>query len=243
MNSTTPSSQAEATNASGRGVSRRAVTRGLAWAAPVAVIAVDAPAFAASGGCEQVALVSSFSSGDQAHVSKLVDGLTFAKVADIAYAASRASGNNDPYFGNQTGWLWQTPDPGWDAIRLHHPKGMSTGDTLTMTIGFVQPVNNLTFTISDIDGFTTSWIDHVVLSPTQYGFTTPVGGVVTGDGTAASPFASNHEGGVEDHSGDVTLTWLAPVSVVTITYTAADLTNKSDIGQMIQIGQFAYQRC
>ena len=41
--------------------------------------------------------------------------------------------------------------PNWNYLKLHHPEGMTTGDTVTLTLTFSQAVTGLTLTITDID--------------------------------------------------------------------------------------------
>ena len=61
---------------------------------------------------------------------------------------------------------------------------------------------------------------------------------ISGAGTDADPFRRSVEGGIENISGDVTLTWAGQVTQVQIIYRAADDKNESDIGQHIGVGKF-----
>jgi hypothetical protein len=214
------------------GVSRRTVAKSTAWATPLLVTSVAAPAYAASGPCV---------GGEATLVSGTMPvNLTFPPstvTATVGWSSTGAQG--DDQTPGETGLVRTVAySPTWNYLKLHLPRGMTQGDTVTLTLTFSQPVTNLSLTITDIDKETKNWIDEVVVSP--LGFTADKAANVIGTGTAADPFRSQVEGGIDSAAGDVTLTWAGPVTQVQITYRAADSQNKSGIGQHIGVGKIGF---
>jgi hypothetical protein len=222
------------------GVSRRTVARGAAWATPVVLTAIAAPSYAAASGPCQTRGAGSMATD----ANGVVTGLSFPGgiTATLAYAKKNGTKVLNAFDG-ETGHQFST-DYGvpWTYVRLHHPEGMKQNDTLTLTITFSQPVMNFGLTMTDIDRAKDSWIDQVTLSPETFS-TTGKGANVGGTGKIGAPFVSTQEGGIDSPAGDVTLTWPGALQVFTVTYVAADKKNNSGIGQMIGIGQFAYNNC
>jgi hypothetical protein len=218
----------------GSGLSRRTITKGAAWATPLLVTSVAAPAFAASGQCLQGA--------DSLNTSGVVTFLVFPPSGVQGNLTFTSSGTTDQTPGD-TGKVFSTDyTPSWRYIKLHHPEGMEEGDTIKMTITFTEFVKNATLTLTDIDKAVGQWIDHVVAEPAGY-VASNAGQYVTGAGTSANPFTSSHNGGITSARGDVTLTWPFSLKQITITYIAADTDNSSDIGQHIGVGKFAFNNC
>lgn len=265
-----------------RGVSRRTVARTTAWATPVLLTSIGAPAFAGTGVCNDrgMAVLACTSQGDgddgggdggddggdhHHHHDQSTSGggggddntgdntctvssLTFGAsttTATVTIEATDKDGNTITK-ASDTGVVRTTSfSPTWDYINLHHPEGMSQGDTLTMTITLSQAVRNFTVRITDIDKDPGSWIDEVFVSPQAYGYS--AGSNVTGTGATGDPFIADSNGRIDDtnhpDAGDVTLAWQGAVSQVTIRYIAGDKKNDSGIGQHIGVGQFGFDNC
>jgi hypothetical protein len=224
------------------GISRRTVARSAVWAVPVVSVAMAAPAFAASGGCQQQG--AGTITTDQK--TGAVTALTFpgGVTAIVAITQVRNGKPYQPLMDKETGRVFTT-DYGtpWDYVRLHHAKGMKQGDVITMTITFPQPVSGFGFTITDIDGEQGQWIDQVAVAPQA--FSASKGPNVIGAGTSAAPFLSDpsNPGNIDSADGDATLVWPGAQTQFTIVYTAADDRNTSDIGQMVGLGRFTYDNC
>lgn len=214
-----------------RNLSRRTLARGAAWTAPVALVAVAAPAFAASGPCLTGLSAPGLSSTP-------ISSLTFPPSAVTATLAFSSTGHGGVPTPGDTGEVHAT-SWGWNYIKLHHPEGMDLNDTITMTLTLSEPVTDLSLTITDIDRVITEWIDHVIVNTGGY-VVTAQGANVIGTGTSGDPFRSSHNGGISSAAGDVTLTWAGPLTMVQITYRAADADNDSDVGQHIGIGLIGF---
>jgi hypothetical protein len=223
-----------------RGVSRRTVARGAAWAAPVALIAVGAPAYAAtSGSCTDFGTAPLTQS-----VGTKVGLLVFppsTNQAVVSIAATDASGKTIAQ-DRLTGTLQHTDySPGWNYIDLHQAAGMHEGDRLTMTLTFSRPVENLTLTITDIDKIKGEWIDQVFVAPP--GFSAVPGPNVSGSGLAGDPFTANVDAEIHTAAGDLTLTWAGPLTTAQISYRAGDAANTSTNGQHIGVGKIGFSNC
>ena len=211
-------------------ITRRTLARGAAWSAPIAVVSVAVPAFAASTQCVPGAVALTAGTSPM-----LLSFLPTAVTASVTFASVGYGADSTP---GETGTVQTTSySPSWNFIKLHHPKGMKTGNTITMTLTFSQPVQKLSVKITDIDKTVGQWIDDVIISPAGF-VATPAKNVV-GAGTAANPYTTKLDGGIENADGDLALFWAGPLSQVSITYLAADQDNTSDIGQHIGIGQLA----
>ena len=217
-------------------VSRRTLTRSTAWAAPVLVTSVAAPASAASGPC----------AGGQAALngSTLPVPLTFSPstvTATVTFSSTGATGNDQT--PGETGEIHATAySPSWRYIKLHLPAGMDQGDTVTITLTFSQPVTGLSLTITDIDKDKDQWIDQVIVNTAGYAVAAK-GANVTGAGTTGNPFTTSVNGGIDSAAGDVKLTWQGSLSQVQLTYRAADILNGSGIGQHIGVGLIGFASC
>ncbi len=213
------------------GMSRRTLARTTAWTAPIAVVAVAAPAYAASVPCVggQAVLVQG--------TSPTVLGFSPSAVtAAVSYSTTGWAGDPTP---GETGEVHPTDyTPAWNYLKLHHPAGMDQGDTITLTLAFSQPVLGLTLTITDIDKATGQWIDQVIVD--TLGFVAAPAANVVGAGTSANPFTTKVDSGISSALGDLKLTWAGPLSVVQLTYRAGDVQNSSGIGQHIGVGRIGF---
>jgi hypothetical protein len=218
------------------GVTRRTVTRGLAWTAPVVLTAVTAPAYASSLPCQQgKALLTPGSDG-------LVTALTFPPSSVTALVAYSA-----------TDWLDQTPlatgqvrttafpaGEQWDYVKLQHEVGPTQGDTVTMTINFSVPVKKLSLRITDIDKATgeDGFTDEVIVRPANFEATH---GPLIGTGQEGG-FVATVDGDISSNDGDVRLFWPQELQQVEIILRAAE--NGSDLaGQHIGVGEIAFNNC
>ena len=133
----------------GSGLSRRTVAKGAAWATPLLVTSVAAPAYAASGPCvrqAQASLTTADADRTLLHVPA-VDGHGDDRVVrDDGLAAATT-----PRAKRARSTTVTSSDPNWQVLKLHHPEGMDQDDTVTMTLKFSQAVTNLSLTITDID--------------------------------------------------------------------------------------------
>ncbi|HEX3929801.1 MAG TPA: hypothetical protein VHW64_03805 [Nocardioides sp.] len=232
------------------GISRRTVARTAAWAVPVVSVAMAAPAFAAaSGGCQQRGAGTMRIDNKTGVVTTLV--FPGSVTATVTITQVRAGKTYQPFTDKETGRIFTTDyATPWDYLRLHHAKGMRTGDVITMTITFSQAVSGFGFTITDIDGDQGEWIDQVRVSPETFSVLS-TGSDVLGAGTSGSPFRSDPSdpGNIDSADGDATLVWPGAQTQFTIVYQAADTPDKdgdvntSSIGQMVGIGRFTYDNC
>lgn len=176
---------------------RRRLLRGAAWAAPTALAAVAAPSLALS--CQVYAAQIDWDAAGRytrESVNRGVytlplpgrDPLVLTVTAD--WGTKGSSSDALSVVTSQTGVA--------GTLNLAQAQSSSVGRSTaaTITFSFNQPVENLRFTLSDIDGLTSSagqnaqeaqGNERVVLSP---GFTYSYADAdyLTGAGTSASPF-------------------------------------------------------
>jgi hypothetical protein len=216
-------------------LSRRTLAKGAAWTAPVVLTAVAAPAYASSLPClKGQALLSN--PGSDAVVTTLAFPPSLVTAA-VTYSA-QAWQDQTP---GDTGQVRSTEFPGgtqWNYVTLRHPEGADTGDTVTMTISFSQPVQNLTLRVTNIDKVTGDFIDEIVVGPATFEATVGPRVSLSGGG-----FKATAEGAITSNQGDVTLFWSAPVQQVHITLRAADDDNASFDGQYVGVGLIGFDNC
>ena len=221
------------------GVTRRTVTRGLAWTAPVVLTAVTVPAYASSLPCQQgKALLTNPGSNE------VVTVLTFppSSVTALVTYSAQAWFDQTPL---ETGQVRTTAFPAGeqlDYIKLQHDVGPTQDDTVTMTINFSVPVKQLSLRITDIDKVTgdvpDTFTDEVIVRPATYEATH---GTRIGTGQAGG-FVATVEGDISTSAGDVRLFWPDELQQVPITLLAAE--DGSDLpGQHIGVGDFAFNNC
>jgi hypothetical protein len=210
----------------------------MAWTAPVVLTAVAAPAYATSLPCWQGQALLTNPRSDT-----VVTALTFPPSlvkATVTYAA-QAWQDQTP---GDTGWVRSTAFPAgnqWNYIKLHHPEGMDTGDTVTMTILFSEPVKNLTLRVTNIDKVTGDFIDEVIVSPAT--FEALLGPRVSWTGQVTDGFKATEEGAITSDQGDVSLVWKHELQQVQITLRAADEDNASFLGQYVGVGLIGFNNC
>ena len=118
--------------------------------------------------------------------------------------------------------------PNYDYITACRPGRLAStdtydatdeGDAIVLTITLSTTVTNLSLTLTGIDAKQLQWIDHVSVSPADFGYAFAEPTALTGTGTPAAPFqAVDPTAGLarEDNAGDVRLTWPGEVSAVTV---------------------------
>jgi len=117
-----------------------------------------------------------------------------------------------------------------------------------VTFAFSKAVNNLTFTLFDIDGSATqTWQDQLIVTsiPALTAFTTTktgVGNNPSGAGTAVSPLQGTGSVGDTTSDGNARIKFSAPVTSVTLTYSAIRPT-RSTTDQYIGLGNLTWNGC
>jgi hypothetical protein len=230
-------------------VGRRAVARGAAWSIPVVALAVAAPASAAtSTGCKVVLgtvvwknlpatghPVTQFKFG--APVTTSVGGLTLTVTA----SGDTAAANN--------GVVTTGPIGGATSLLLLHSQNGKNNTTQTITLKFSKKVQNLQFTLLDIDSSAdldkkgnitdSHWQDKVSILPAPSGQT--LGTTVQGSGTVAAPWkAKTNNTVVADGqtTANVKLNWGAAMDTVTIVYSQ---TGSQDGSPKVGISDLSFQ--
>lgn len=220
-------------------IGRRAVTRGAAWSIPAVSLAVAAPAMAVSGCTPTTGLLvwKNLSSGNQLGkvLSTTVNGLTLTVTA---------KGDTD---ADDNGIRSAGPIGGANSLLLLHSENDKNNTTQTITLKFSQQVQNLQFTLLDIDSsrdsffgkVTNHWQDKISIQPAPSGQTK--GSTVQGSGTTTAPWrAIDQDTPVPDNSttGNVRLNWTTALDTVTIVYSQD---GKQDGSPKVGIGDLSFQ--
>ena len=216
-----------------RTISRRTVTRGVAWSAPLLAVGVAAPAYASSIPCVVQTNFDNLTPGTQVGVMKFLPSTI---TAQIAFA-----NGSDSTLGD-TGEVARTnTTPAWNYIEVEMLSRPAEGDYVDVTINLSAPVTNLGFRIHDIDKTSDGWDDTVwVQTP---GFTYARGTNVVGVGTDTNPFRNNVVGDQAIDSGlnHVDLKWAGPVQQIKFRYRAG--MNGDSGNQHIGIGNISFSDC
>ncbi len=224
-----PSRQTVGQSRPGLGASRRAVTRGGVWAAPVVAIGAAAPAYAASGPC----LVRT--NFDDLTPGQPVGTLTFPP-SDVTGTLTFSStpGNTGEVAATST-------VPSWNYVEIEMLQPVQQGKQITVTLVLSQPVENLSFKLHDIDSEEGGYRDTVVVHTP--GYVASRGANIQGAGSAADPLRPVDWGDTPIASGlgDVELTWAGPVQTVSFTYVGG-LTGNSQ-NQHIGLGNISFTDC
>jgi hypothetical protein len=220
------------------GVGRRSLVKGAAWATPMVVVGVAAPAYAASGPCSRVTATLT---GTKEPSTLTFPGST--TTATVSIVARDAGGNPTglPGGGDAPGDTGDVRN-GFVELWFDEPDDQMNY-VITLTLTFSAPVTALSMRIIDIDKDNGDWIDDVFVGPA--GFTAVKGANVSGAGTSASPFRStvNENTANTNQAAHVQLTWPTAVTQVQVSYRAADLVGDSPNGQHIGIGELAFDNC
>jgi hypothetical protein len=215
-------------------VGRRAVTRGAVWSIPVVSLAVAAPAMAVSGCTMTTGVLSwdSYASGSQQTGHSLATTMPGVHVT-VTLSGDTGADNNGEVTSTTTGGLSQ-------VMRFYDlNKTKNTSQTVTLT--FNKPVQNLSFSLLDVDSQGDAYQDLVVINTA--GGTANRHKNVKGSGTAADPYrAKNANSPVSGSSADsnIDLSWSGPISSVSFTYQQDGSVNGDPF---IGISDLVFQRC
>lgn len=209
---------------------RRAVAKGMAWAAPVVAASAATPALAAS--CVPVTYTGAFTQANvygappTSYTWTNADGDTITlAVSTSAYGGKTLPGNNLTSAGGINQGYNGNGDLREDGLLLQQQG--SGGQVLTIT--FSEPVTDLTFTVADMDWLTGGYRDSVVLSPAPT--TVSNGPAVQGDGTTGAPLTSTTKRVVDSSevANRSTVTYDGPVSSFTLDFSSTDGTTAQQI--------------
>ncbi|MGB4136472.1 MAG: hypothetical protein WA971_07905, partial [Microbacterium sp.] len=192
-------------NEQSAGVSRRTVTKAMAWAVPAIAVAVPVAAHAAS-----VCSPSTNFQGLQVG-SRPSEVLFYDVNGDLTGVKASLGFSSTP--GN-TGKVAQTTGSGaWKYIELQITN-VRNGQYIDFTLTFNQPVTGLSFMVHDIDRVQNQWVDQVEILTS--GYTYVPGSHITGNGSSASPFTSDVWGDlpIESGQGSVRITYPGEVQTV-----------------------------
>jgi hypothetical protein len=221
-----------------RQVGRRAVTRGAAWSVPVVTLAVAAPA-AAHSGCHLVtgSLVwDTVANGPQLNKALATSGGTGVTVM-VSVSGDTGHAGNGSVTGTTTGAQSK-------VMRFYDQNNVAdTAQTITLT--FSKAVQNVSFSLLDVDSETSGKIlafeDVVTILTPGWSGTTHSN--VKGSGTVASPYrAVNTDSPVSGASSasNVDLAWAGPLTTIRFTY-AQDGTVQGD--PFMGISDIGFQCC
>jgi hypothetical protein len=205
-------------------VGRRAVARGAAWSLPVVALAVAAPANAATSVCKATTGKLAWTTQSQGNLLgkvllTTVPGLT----ATVTATGDTGAANNGI---RSTG-----PIGGANSLLLMHSQNGKNNTSQTITLKFSAKVQNLQFTLLDIDssqdvsghGHNQSvddhWQDKVSVLPAPS--SQIKGSTVQGSGTAAAPWRAITKNTVVPDNGttaNVTISWSTPLDTVVLVY-------------------------
>lgn len=167
--------------------------------------------------------------------SAVVGGVTVS-VATVATGAGVLAANNLTITNSPSGGI-----PTQSLLIAQNALSNGVGQDVTFT--FSAPVTNLSFTLTDIDNATNAWIDRLTILTAGYTFAFAAPTLVAGDGTALTPFISTQANpGLPntDNRGNVTLTWVGPVSAVTIRYRNGNVNGTT---QLVRVTPINFDPC
>ena len=224
-----------------RQVGRRAVTRGAAWSIPVVSLAVAAPAMAASG-CKMTTGQLNwdvFGNGTNQTGKVLATTGGTGVTVTISLSGDTGATGNGVVTNALTGGQSQ-------VMRFTSPNGVNnTSQTVTLT--FSKPVQNVSFSLLDIDSAPGGYYDEVVINTAGFTGSKHVNvigaGAATGNGNNKGPYrAPDSDSPVDGSSsdGNVDLSWSGPVSSVSCVYRQNGTMNGSPF---IGISDIAFQYC
>ncbi len=219
-------------------LSRRSVARGAAWTAPIAMVAVAAPAFATSKPPCQVQ--TNFDGLEVGTTPSVLTFLPSTITASVTWTASYGSDNTP----GGTGTVARTStSPAWNYLECEMLRTITAGRTVTLAIHLSAPVTNLGFRVHDIDKTSSGWDDLVIVNTPGSTYTATKGTNVVGIGTSALPFRNNVAGDQAIDSGlnHVDLKWAGPIQDVTLVYKAG--MNGDSSNQHIGIGNLSFTDC
>lgn len=220
--------------------------RGAAWASPIAIAGVAAPALAVSPTCASQDVTLNWGvaqySGTPSLTSSFTTKVTFnpsppngtypslnsplqATIVHTYFGQARGSTPNGTISTFNVGGIGQVGYYVRQQIGATGSATPSANDYQTIRFTFSESVSNLRFSITDIDRVWTTttrdFIDGVSLtSSSRFTATVPSGSTVTGAGTAASPWRNSTEGNKSEDApgGQIDITFTGPVQTFTIRY-------------------------
>lgn len=217
-------------------IGRRAVTRGAVWSVPVVTLAMAAPAAAATSGCTvQLGKLDwdLFANGTNQldkPLTTTIAGVTVTVTVTGDYAADN-------------GVVTSTSTGGQSKVMRFYDLENKVGTSQTITVTFSKPVQNVSFSLLDVDSQasrpTNAYEDLVtVLTPGWIGVKHSN---VKGSGTAADPYRAKTTDSPTDGSSNasnVDLTWASKLTTVSFKY-AQD--GKVSGGPFIGISDILFQ--
>ena len=193
-------------------LTRRTLTLGAAWTAPLVAVSVAAPAYAASCGQSRALTIDWSTSANYSRMSDLLasyvidpDGAAAGYTPITLSIASVVVGNN-----LKTGYQYNGTANNNDNMRIStqsvggglgrcltfHQAPINTNNKGTranrqeITFTFSQPVQNLAFTMADIDSMTGDFWDQIEIERVGgWSRVATSGSVVAGNGTQATPYS------------------------------------------------------
>lgn len=218
-------------------VGRRTVAAGAMWAVPVIAVAAAAPAVAAS----QCVVTTTFDNLQPGTSPATLTFLPSTITASIAYSSTGNGGVNTPGATGQVAATSSTPP--WNYIEVEMLDPIEQGDSVTVTLSFTSPVENLTFKLHDIDGISGAFQDTVEILTLTNGFSFVPGANITGNGTSGNRFrnVTSVDNPISTGVADVTLMWAGPIQVVSFRYVAG--TNGDSQNQHIGLGDISFTDC
>lgn len=252
-----------------RAVSRRALTKGIAWSVPTVVASVAAPAYAAS--CPPVSTTTPWKSPNYEYTFATAGTYTVpdpdgtgpgtgmtVKVSSVFGSNTQAGNQNVNHAGktdNNLHGITASRGGMTDTLALHQsPKSdaaktntATEANSQTVTFTFSKPVTGLSFTIADIDSATSDFRDQVTVSGGVV-VSTPTNSLyVESSGGTATSIGMNTRIDEASNAGNVKFTVSGTVTSITITYyntTSASYPSiDGDQGVFISPLAFTYNPC
>lgn len=216
-----------------RGVDRRTLVKGAAWAVPVVLVAAPVPAMAASR-CTPTTNIDGLQIGSRpTSIPFYGPGLVPTGVeASLTYSSTP---------GDTGRVLSTTTSPPWRFIELQMVSPLTAGKYIDVTLTFNQPVTGLSFVIHDIDKSQNQWVDQIIVMTPGFSFT--AGSAIVGNGTSGSPFVSNQWGDlpIGGGQGSVRVSYPGTVNSIVIRYRAGAAGNA--LSQHVALGNLSYSAC
>lgn len=247
-----------------RAVSRRVLTKGIAWSVPTVVASVAAPAYAAS--CSPVSTTTPWKSPNYVYTSATAGTYTVpdpdgtgpgtgmtVKVSSV-FGSNTQAGNQAQTTNNNLRGITASRGGMTDTLALHQsPKSNAAktntatpANSQTVTFTFSKPVTGLSFTIADIDSAARDFRDQVTVSGVVV--STPTNSLyVQSSGGTATSIGTNTRIDEASDAGNVKFTVSGSVTSITITYynttSASDRSIDGDQGVYISPLAFTYNPC
>ncbi len=230
-------------------VSRRTLTAGAVWLAPVVAVGVAAPAYAASCGPSFPALidwgVTSYvrMSATSGRATVTPSGGVGNVTVDFTSTFNRYSPTTDFEDANLQVHPNSVGALGQQGLAFFQTRNNNANDSntygQTVVIDFNgRPVTNLSFTLTDIDSSSGNYTDNVGFSvaPTSFQL---LGTNLQGTGTYSSPFrktGNNFSVGGNNSGGNVSVTFAGPLTTLTMKYWNSQATNQ----QVVYIADMSF---